>query len=48
MSLPATLTKTERPAAAAPDFDVPDLIDGVALLAATANMIMQLARPEVG
>ena len=48
MSLPATLTKTERPAAAAPDFDVPDLIDGVALLAATANVIMQLARPEVG
>ena len=48
MSLPATLTKTERPAAAAPDFDVRDLIDGVALLAATANVIMQLARPEVG
>jgi uncharacterized protein (DUF2236 family) len=31
-----------------PDFDVRDLIAGASLLAATANVIMQLARPEVG
>jgi uncharacterized protein (DUF2236 family) len=30
------------------DFDVRDLIAGASLLAATANVIMQLARPEVG
>ncbi len=48
MNLLATLTTTKRPAAAAPDFDVRDLVDGVALLAATANVVMQLARPPVG
>ncbi len=47
VNLPATLT-TKRPAAAAPDFDARDLVDGAELLAATANVIMQLARPEVG
>ena len=31
-----------------PDFDVRDLVAGASLLAATANVIMQLARPEVG
>jgi uncharacterized protein (DUF2236 family) len=31
-----------------PDFDVRDMIDGAALLASTANVVMQLARPEVG
>ena len=31
-----------------PEFDVRDLIAGASLLAATANVIMQLARPEVG
>jgi uncharacterized protein (DUF2236 family) len=31
-----------------PDLDVRDLIDGLGLLAATANVIMQLARPAVG
>ena len=30
------------------EFDVRDLIDGVALLASTANVVMQLARPGVG
>jgi uncharacterized protein (DUF2236 family) len=38
----------ERPARASPDFDVRDLVNGVALLASTANVVMQLARPEVG
>jgi uncharacterized protein (DUF2236 family) len=31
-----------------PEFDVRELIAGASLLAATANVIMQLARPEVG
>jgi uncharacterized protein (DUF2236 family) len=31
-----------------PEFDVRDLVAGASLLAATANVIMQLARPEVG
>ncbi len=35
-------------AAAPPDFDVRDVIDGAALLASTANAVMQLARPAVG
>lgn len=30
------------------DFDVRDVIDGAALLASTANVVMQLARPGVG
>jgi uncharacterized protein (DUF2236 family) len=38
----------ERPAQAPADFDVRDLIDGAALLASTANVVMQLSRPEVG
>ena len=33
---------------ASPGVDVRDLVDGASLLAATANVIMQLARPEVG
>jgi uncharacterized protein (DUF2236 family) len=36
------------PAGVTPDFDVTDLIDGAALLASTANVVMQLARPGVG
>jgi uncharacterized protein (DUF2236 family) len=36
------------PAGVPPDFDVRDLIDGAALPASTANVVMQLARPEVG
>ncbi len=36
------------PAGVPPDFDVKDLIDGAALLASTANVVMQLARPGVG
>jgi uncharacterized protein (DUF2236 family) len=39
---------TANAAAASPDFDVRDLIDGAALLASTANAVMQLARPAVG
>jgi uncharacterized protein (DUF2236 family) len=31
-----------------PDFDVRNLIDGAALLASTANVVMQLAQPPVG
>jgi uncharacterized protein (DUF2236 family) len=31
-----------------PDLDVRDLVSGAGMLAATANVIMQLARPEVG
>ena len=30
------------------DFDVRDMMDGAALLASTANVVMQLARPAVG
>jgi uncharacterized protein (DUF2236 family) len=36
------------PAEVPPDFDVRDMIDGAALLASTANVVMQLARPGVG
>jgi len=32
----------------APDFDVRDLVHGAALLASTANVVMQLAQPPVG
>lgn len=38
----------EQSAGASPDFDVRDLIDGVALLASTANVVMQLSLPPVG
>jgi uncharacterized protein (DUF2236 family) len=34
--------------AAAAEFDARDLIDGAALLASTANVVMQLAQPPVG
>lgn len=37
-----------HPARAQVDFEVRDVIEGAALLAATANVIMQLARPAVG
>lgn len=36
------------PAEVPPDYDVRDMIDGAALLASTANVVMQLARPGVG
>jgi uncharacterized protein (DUF2236 family) len=39
---------TANAAASSPDVDLRDLIDGAALLASTANAVMQLARPEVG
>jgi uncharacterized protein (DUF2236 family) len=39
---------TANAAAASPDFDLRDLIGGAALLAGTANAVMQLARPTVG
>lgn len=42
------MKETMPSAGISPDFDVRDLADGVGLLAATANVIMQLARPEVG
>jgi len=35
-------------AGTSPDFDVRDVVTGAGLLAATANVIMQLSRPEVG
>ena len=35
-------------AEASPEFDARHLVAGASLLAATANVIMQLARPEVG
>jgi uncharacterized protein (DUF2236 family) len=35
-------------APASPEFDARDLVAGAGLLAATANVVMQLARPEVG
>ena len=38
----------QRPGAEPAAFDVRDLAEGAGLLAATANVIMQLARPEVG
>lgn len=31
-----------------PDYDVRDLMDGATLLASTANVVMQLAQPQVG
>lgn len=37
-----------RPAGAPAGFDVRDIVEGTALLASTANVIMQLARPAVG
>jgi uncharacterized protein (DUF2236 family) len=40
--------RTERPGGSAPEFDVRDLMDGAALLASTANVVMQLAQPPVG
>jgi uncharacterized protein (DUF2236 family) len=39
---------TKQSTGAPPDFDVQDLIDGVGLLAGTANVVMQLALPAVG
>ena len=39
---------TERPGGPAPEIDVRDLMDGAALLASTANVVMQLAQPPVG
>lgn len=41
-------TMAGQPAGTSPDFDVWDLADGAGLLAATANVVMQLARPAVG
>jgi uncharacterized protein (DUF2236 family) len=41
-------TGGSHPAEAPVGFDVPDVIEGAALLASTANVIMQLARPAVG
>ena len=38
----------ERVGKPAPDIDPRDLMDGAALLASTANVIMQLAQPPVG
>jgi uncharacterized protein (DUF2236 family) len=43
-----TGTGRSEPAGALADFDVRDVVEGVALLASTANVIMQLARPAVG
>jgi uncharacterized protein (DUF2236 family) len=43
-----TGTDRSHPAGAPADFDVRDVIEGAALLASTANVIMQLARPAVG
>jgi uncharacterized protein (DUF2236 family) len=45
---PADLAGRSHPAGAPADFDVRDVIEGAALLASTANVIMQLARPAVG
>ena len=39
---------TAGPAGVPPDFDLRDVIDGAVLLAGTANLVMQLARPAVG
>jgi uncharacterized protein (DUF2236 family) len=39
---------TANAAAALPDFDLRDLIDGAVLLASTANAVMQLALPAIG
>jgi len=41
-------TMAEQSIGTSPVFDVRDLANGVGLLAATANVIMQLARPAVG
>lgn len=38
----------ERCAQGLPDFDGRNLVNGAALLASTANLVMQLAKPEVG
>ena len=39
---------TADAAASSPDVDLRDLIDGTVLLASTANLVMQLARPAIG
>src|SRR5213596_3342518 len=39
---------TANAAASSPDLNLRDLIGGAALLASTANAVMQLARPAVG
>lgn len=41
-------TMAQQPAGGSRDFDARDLIDGAALLASTANVVMQLALPPVG
>jgi uncharacterized protein (DUF2236 family) len=41
-------TIAEQPTGTPPGFDVRDMVCGAGLLAATANVIMQLARPAVG
>lgn len=41
-------TAAGEPARPQTDFDVRDVVEGVALLASTANVVMQLARPGVG
>ncbi len=41
-------TSADTAAGTSADFDVRGLIDGVTLLASTANVVMQLARPAVG
>ncbi len=41
-------SRTADAAAASSDFDLRDLIDGAALLASTANAVMQFARPAIG
>lgn len=40
--------RAERSGDPAPLFDARDLMDGAALLAGTANVVMQLAQPPVG
>jgi len=40
--------RAERAAEAAQDYDVRNLMDGATLLASTANVVMQLAQPQVG
>ncbi len=45
---PSSPPQLARPASAPVRFDVRDVIDGAALLAGTANVVMQLARPAVG
>lgn len=41
-------TAASEPARPQTDFDVRDVVEGAALLASTANVVMQLARPAVG